>query len=99
MPCLPIVNTVRRERTRSAGSLRTGRDLRTPELCVPGARSSRPSRVPEELTMGNFKVFVLMAGLTALFGALGGYIGGAGGPLSAPPLPPAVEMVLYFCSA
>jgi heat shock protein HtpX len=49
--------------------------------------------------MGNFKVFVLMAGLTALFGALGGYIGGSGGMMFALLLAGVMNFVMYFGSA
>ena len=49
--------------------------------------------------MGNFKVFVLMAGLTALFGALGGYIGGSGGMLFALLFAGVMNFVMYFSSA
>jgi heat shock protein HtpX len=51
------------------------------------------------MTMGNFKVFVLMAGLTALFGALGGYIGGSGGMLFALLFAGVMNFVMYFSSA
>jgi heat shock protein HtpX len=49
--------------------------------------------------MGNFKVFVLMAGLTALFGALGGYIGGSGGMMVALLFAGVMNFVMYFGSA
>ena len=49
--------------------------------------------------MGNFKVFVLMAGLTALFGALGGYIGGSGGMTFALLFAGVMNFVMYFGSA
>src|SRR5687768_46549 len=49
--------------------------------------------------MGNFKVFVMMAGLTALFGALGGYIGGSGGMTMALMFAGLMNFVMYFGSA
>jgi heat shock protein HtpX len=49
--------------------------------------------------MGNLKVFVLMAGMTALFGALGGYIGGSGGMVTALLLAGVMNFVMYFGSA
>jgi heat shock protein HtpX len=49
--------------------------------------------------MSNLKVFVLMAGLTALFGALGGYFGGSGGMLIALVLAAVINFVMYFGSA
>jgi heat shock protein HtpX len=51
------------------------------------------------MTMGNIKVFVLMAGLTALFGALGGYFGGSGGMVLALVLAGVMNFVMYFGSA
>jgi heat shock protein HtpX len=49
--------------------------------------------------MGNLKVFVLMAGLTALFGALGGVIGGSSGMVIALVLAGVMNFVMYFGSA
>lgn len=49
--------------------------------------------------MGNVKVFVLMAGLTALFGALGGYLGGSGGMLAALGFAGVMNVVMYYGSA
>jgi heat shock protein HtpX len=51
------------------------------------------------MTMGNFKVFVLMAGLTALFGALGGYLGGSGGMTLALVFAGVMNFAMYFGSA
>ena len=49
--------------------------------------------------MGNLKVFVLMAGMTALFGALGGYVGGSAGMTMALLLAGVMNVVMYFASA
>jgi heat shock protein HtpX len=51
------------------------------------------------MTMGNFKVFVLMAGLTALVGALGGYLGGSGGMTLALVFAGVMNFAMYFGSA
>ena len=49
--------------------------------------------------MNNVKVFVLMAGLTALFMAIGGYLGGQGGMLMALIFAGAMNFFMYFASA
>jgi heat shock protein HtpX len=49
--------------------------------------------------MNNVKVFVLMAGLTALFIALGGAFGGQGGMLIALALAGVMNFVMYFASS
>jgi len=49
--------------------------------------------------MGNLKVFTLMAGLTALFGVLGGYIGGPDGMTMALLFAGVMNFVMYFGSA
>ena len=49
--------------------------------------------------MNNLKVFTLMAGLTALFGALGAYIGGQGGMLAAIAFAALMNVVMYYNSA
>ena len=49
--------------------------------------------------MNNVKVFALMAGMTALFGALGGYFGGQGGMLMALVFAGAMNFFMYFNSS
>jgi heat shock protein HtpX len=48
--------------------------------------------------MGNLKVFVLLAGMVALFGAVGGMIGGEGGMLLALAIAAVMSFVMYFNS-
>ena len=49
--------------------------------------------------MGNVKVFVLMAGLTALFGALGGFIGGQAGMMTALVFAALMNVAMYWGSS
>jgi heat shock protein HtpX len=49
--------------------------------------------------MNNVKVFVLMAGLTALFGAVGGTFGGSGGLVIALVLAAGMNLFMYWNSA
>jgi heat shock protein HtpX len=49
--------------------------------------------------MSNFKVFLLMAGMTALFGAVGGLIGGQSGMLMALVFAALMNVVMYWASA
>ena len=49
--------------------------------------------------MNNVKVFVLLAGLTALFGAIGMYFGGQGGMLIALAFAGLMNFVMYFGSS
>lgn len=49
--------------------------------------------------MNNLKVFVLMAGLTALFGALGGALGGQSGMVMALAFAAVMNFVMLFASA
>ena len=49
--------------------------------------------------MGNAKVFMLMAGLTALFGALGGFIGGQAGMAMALVFAAVMNVAMYWGSA
>ena len=49
--------------------------------------------------MGNLKVFVLMAGLTALFGALGGLIGGQAGMMMALAFAALMNVAMYWGSS
>jgi heat shock protein HtpX len=49
--------------------------------------------------MGNLKVFVLMAGMTALFGAVGGLIGGQAGMMMALVFAALMNVVMYWASA
>jgi heat shock protein HtpX len=49
--------------------------------------------------MGNLKVFVLMAGLTALFGALGGFIGGQAGMAMALVFAALMNVAMYWGSS
>ncbi len=49
--------------------------------------------------MSNVKVFVLMAGMTALFGAVGGMIGGQGGMMMALVFAALMNVVMYWASA
>ena len=49
--------------------------------------------------MNNVKVFVLMAGMTALFASIGGYFGGQGGMLMALLFAGLMNFIMYFSSA
>ena len=49
--------------------------------------------------MSNLKVFVLMAGMTALFGAVGGYFGGQGGMIMALLFAGVMNFIMYFTSS
>ena len=49
--------------------------------------------------MNNVKVFALMAGLTALFGAIGSYLGGQSGMIMALLFAGAMNFFMYFTSA
>src|SRR5688500_17582970 len=49
--------------------------------------------------MNNVKVFVLMAGLTSLFVAIGGYFGGQGGMIMAFVFAGLMNFVMYFASS
>ena len=49
--------------------------------------------------MGNVKVFVLMAGMTALFGVVGGMIGGQSGMVIALVFAAVMNVVMYWASA
>jgi heat shock protein HtpX len=49
--------------------------------------------------MSNIKVFALMAGMTALFGAVGGLIGGQGGMMMALVFAALMNVVMYWASA
>ena len=49
--------------------------------------------------MNNVKVFVLMAAMTALFGAIGGYVGGQGGMLMALGFAGVMNFVMYYKSS
>ena len=49
--------------------------------------------------MNNVKVFVLMAGMTALFGAIGSYFGGQGGMLMALGFAGVMNFVMYYKSS
>jgi heat shock protein HtpX len=49
--------------------------------------------------MSNVKVFALMAGMTALFGAVGGMIGGQGGMVMALVFAAVMNVVMYWASA
>lgn len=49
--------------------------------------------------MGNMKVFVLMAGLTALFGAVGGLIGGQAGMMMALVFAAVMNVAMYWGSS
>ena len=48
--------------------------------------------------MNNLKVFALMAGLTALFGALGGFIGGQAGMMMALVFAAAMNVAMYWAA-
>lgn len=48
--------------------------------------------------MNNLKVFVLLAGMTALFGAIGGYVGGTSGMVMALVFGGAMNVVMLFTS-
>jgi heat shock protein HtpX len=52
-----------------------------------------------ESGMNNLKVFVLMAGLTSLFVAIGGYFGGQGGMIMAFLFAGLMNFVMYFASS
>jgi heat shock protein HtpX len=49
--------------------------------------------------LGNFKVFVLLAGMVALFGMAGAMLGGTGGMVIALAIATAMSLYLYFNSA
>lgn len=49
--------------------------------------------------MNNIKVFVLMAGMTALFGAIGAAVGGQGGMISALVFAGAMNFFMYYTSS
>ena len=49
--------------------------------------------------MSNVKVFVLLAGMVALFGVVGGMIGGQGGMLIALAIAAAMSVFAYYNSA
>ena len=49
--------------------------------------------------MNNIKVFVLMAGLTALFGAIGASVGGQGGMVIALLMAGAMNVFMYYTSS
>lgn len=49
--------------------------------------------------MNNMKVFVMMAGLTALFGAIGGAIGGSGGMMMALVFAGGMNVFMYYKSS
>jgi heat shock protein HtpX len=51
------------------------------------------------MTMNNIKVFVLMAGLTALFGAVGASVGGQGGMVTALFMAGAMNVFMYYTSS
>jgi heat shock protein HtpX len=69
----------------------TGRIMRGDPRAGPGARA--------EGQMNHFKVFVLMAGLTALFAAVGDVAGGREGMLVALALAAATNVGLYYASS
>jgi heat shock protein HtpX len=56
-------------------------------------------RLKETNPMSNLKVFVLMAGLTALFGALGGFIGGQAGMAMALVFAALMNVAMYWGSS
>jgi heat shock protein HtpX len=67
-----------------------------------GARRARLSRIRElnsEDAMNNVKVFVLMAGLTALFVAIGGAFGGQSGMVMALVFAGLMNFVMYYASS
>lgn len=49
--------------------------------------------------MGNAKVFVLLAGMTALFGIVGGALGGRGGAMIALAMAAVMNFIMYFNSS
>jgi heat shock protein HtpX len=62
-------------------------------------REDSPLRIPDqEGSMNNLKVFTLMAGLTALLGALGAYFGGQGGMTTMLVVSALMNFVMYFAS-
>jgi heat shock protein HtpX len=63
-----------------------------------GAELTPAARSGGQMTVGNVKVFVLMAGLTALLGALGGLVGGSGRMVIALALAAVMNFVMYFGS-
>ena len=52
-----------------------------------------------EIDMNNLKVFVLLAGLTSLFVAIGGYFGGQSGMVMAFVFAGLMNFVMYFASS
>jgi heat shock protein HtpX len=65
---------------------------------IVGGIAARPVHERGMRTMNNIKVFMLMAGLTALFVALGGYLGGQGGMIMALLLTGGMNFFMYFAS-
>ena len=49
--------------------------------------------------MNNIKVFALMAGMTALFGAIGGYVGGQSGMIMALVFAGVMNFIMYYNSS
>ena len=49
--------------------------------------------------MNNIKVFALMAGMTALFGAIGGYVGGQSGMIMALAFAGVMNFFMYYNSS
>jgi heat shock protein HtpX len=65
---------------------------------IVGGVAARTVHQGRNRTMNNIKVFALMAGLTALFMAIGGYIGGQGGMIMALLLAGGMNFFMYFAS-
>jgi hypothetical protein len=91
------------ERARSAGgsgqSAEPGETFADPSSLR--AREASPFAHPgsEDAMWSHMKVFVLMAGLTALFGGLGSLVGGTTGLVVAIALAAAMNVAMYFWSA
>jgi heat shock protein HtpX len=65
---------------------------------IVGGVAARTVHQGRNRTMNNIKVFALMAGLTALFVAIGGYIGGQGGMIMALLFAGGMNFFMYFAS-
>jgi heat shock protein HtpX len=66
--------------------------------CAGGSPFAYPDLTTGE-NMNNVKVFALMAGMTALFGAIGGYFGGQSGMLMALVFAGAMNFFMYYKSS
>lgn len=98
-----IVKTAEPIRTvpRIASIRRDLRDVGTPTVRSAKARLShiRANELERETPMNNMKVFLLMAGMTALFGAIGAAFGGQSGMVMALVFAGAMNFIMYWTSS